>query len=197
MGYTDCVEYEDLNRDLLKDFAEGSPALERLLNTCYDHQVRTIACCRGHGENGEPYIMFRIPKEHHLVMENMINALLSREELKKYVTVEISSSEINENCSVTIRLNDMNEQLKEESFDLMQETISNVMDKNINQADSLEGVLNLYQEKNQDNNIYFIINQEGISIRNIQDGYRLVEIDFIKKENIQSTLGGNTSGFSK
>lgn len=45
-----CYEYEELNYDLLKGFAEGSKNLEELLINCYENKIVTQACCIGHDE---------------------------------------------------------------------------------------------------------------------------------------------------
>ena len=60
------------NYDLLKEFSEGSKALEDLLVYCYNNHVETRACCIGHNEKNtqhHPYIRFIIPKEQEYIME--------------------------------------------------------------------------------------------------------------------------------
>ena len=51
-------EIEDINQALI-DFSEGSEALYNLLKFCYENNIETRACCKGHpGEISKAYVLF-------------------------------------------------------------------------------------------------------------------------------------------
>ena len=51
-------EIEDINQALI-DFSEGSEALYNLLKFCYENNIETRACCKGHpGETSKAYVLF-------------------------------------------------------------------------------------------------------------------------------------------
>ena len=93
-----CYGYDEINEDLLKDFSEGSKALENLLNYSYNNLLETRACCIGHEDEGPlrtPYIVFIISEKQQQLMEKTINMVLSQETFSNHISVEINKERNN------------------------------------------------------------------------------------------------------
>ena len=147
-----CYSYDEINKDLLKEFSEGSEALESLLNYCYENKIETRACCIGHKERGvhsKPYICFIIPQEQEYIIENIINNLFSKGEFSNYVEVEVDKE--NNNYNVVFRFNYLEDELRDAFFNLIQKIISYVIVNGMNEPGIYEGLFDAYRQINTDN----------------------------------------------
>ena len=76
-GKKDPVNIKDKEAAII-EFAEGNKSLEALLKYCFDNGILTEACCKGHGDNLNPYISFYICKENEIYIKNIIDKLLEK-----------------------------------------------------------------------------------------------------------------------
>ncbi len=83
-------------KQALQDFSEGSEALYDLLKFCYENNIETKACCKGHEKTtARAYIMFS-----ETAMEYMSNL----EEMLYYIDAEMTyqphGNDFNAHCSI-------------------------------------------------------------------------------------------------
>ena len=174
---TICYIYDELNKDLLKEFSEGSKALEDLLNYCYDNHIETRACCVGHKERGPistPYIMFIIDKEQYSLMESVINNMLNESGMEEDIQIEMQKEK--EKTGVTFRYNKIEENLREEFFNCINKSISTSLDKGI-----YNGLFNSFNNLNKSGEFEFNIGKDGIKVSEIKNVIRkMVNGEFVK-----------------
>lgn len=59
-----------------KEFAEGDKELEQLLLYCFSNGIMTVACCKGHKENGTlPYIAFVYNEKNKKIIYYLMSLL--------------------------------------------------------------------------------------------------------------------------
>ena len=57
--YTDFYGKKDEYNNIAEQFCEGDPSLQNVLVDLWNHDIKTVACCKGHPEKGlPPYISF-------------------------------------------------------------------------------------------------------------------------------------------
>ena len=57
--YTDFYGRNDEYNDIAKQFSEDDPSLQSALVDLWNHNIRTVSCCKGHPDRGlAPYISF-------------------------------------------------------------------------------------------------------------------------------------------
>lgn len=67
------IPKEDVGQ-ALKEFAEGSGSLEKLLNLCYNRWLKTAACCIGHfEESSKAYLMLEIFTNNLYDIQKLVN----------------------------------------------------------------------------------------------------------------------------
>ena len=177
VNLTRCYSYDELNKDLLKEFSEGSKALEDLLNYCFDNHIETRACCVGHKERGPistPYIKLIIDKEQYSLMESVINNMLNESGIEEDIKIEIQKEK--EKTGVTFMYNKIEENLREEFFNCINKSISNSLDKGI-----YNGLFSSCDNFNKSGKFEFNIEKDGIKVIELKNVIRkMVNGEFVK-----------------
>ena len=166
-----CYAYNELDKDLLRQFSEGSAALESLLNFCYQNQVETKACCAGHEKEGThktPYIAFVVPQSQNYVFENMFNDIFQNSEFGKCINFEIG--QIEDLIQVTCRFNYFGNELREKLFNLIQYSMTNSIINNVNNPGIYNGLLDVYNKLDNEN-LRLEINPNGVEFELRREAY--------------------------
>ena len=168
-----CYDYDELNNDLLKQFSEGSKALENLLKFCYQNHIVTRACCIGHNKAKEspfPYVAISINEEQYKLMEHVFNQLFDGIDFKNSIKVDIQKEENNMLLAISFRYNE--EKLREGFFNIINESLKNYsVENNIIQG-KYDNILSAYDILyNEDKIVEMIIKSDGISATKEEIGY--------------------------
>lgn len=158
-----CYSYDEINEAILKEFSEGSKALEDLLNYCYKNKIVTRACCIGHKEDGpqsKPYISFINSEEQQYLMEKIINTLFSQEKFSKHVSVDINRED--NKFMVTFRFDYLENELRDTFFMLIQKAIKNTLENEINVPGKYDGLFDIYSQT--DDEPILTITNDGIVV---------------------------------
>lgn len=83
------MDYKDVMKDKAMYayiFSEGNKHLESLLNFCFNNNIETFACCKGHidNKNSFPYVGFAFLDNEKLIYSNLIS-LLSKSKINDYI----------------------------------------------------------------------------------------------------------------
>ena len=154
--------YEDLNKDMLKQFSEGSNSLEELLNNCYDNKIVTRGCCVGHdieGENPWPYISFVIPKEQVEFIDGLVEYYYNNNENNNIIEIEKEEN----NLIISVHNITKDENNKEIFFKDINNTVNKFINKETNSKYEQTGNI-MYDLLNSNDEVQGIrINNNGIS----------------------------------
>ena len=87
------IEYSDVlvdKRAYARVFSEGNKNLESLLNFCFDNNIETFGCCKGHVTQSDsyPYIAFAFSSDDIDTYSNLIS-LVSRSKAGKFVNFRL------------------------------------------------------------------------------------------------------------
>ena len=194
-----CYEYKEINRDLLKQFSEGSEALENLLNYCYDNKIKTKACCAGHGVFEKAYVLFILSPDQLPLMENALNRLFGTTVFYEATIQRYLRSE-KEEYEVVFRFNSIDDDFKEQSFQLLQNSFSIGGDKT---EGIFSGFIDFYKNICQNDFLMLKVHSDGIRVYELKNKCGLevslkeknnyyypewIECDFIKTDEIQNTI---------
>lgn len=185
-----CYKYDELNYELLKEFAEGSKSLEELLINCYQNKIVTHACCIGHDKNEEtnrnpdPYILFVLSNENYKLMKYVIDKLLSNELLANIIKFNIESDY--GPIRLNIRINSNQEQIREYFFSMINKLITNYL-SNINNKDNKYSHIFEVFYKMKSNNIIDsleITNNKIIGQVSVECVYNFLTNEIVKADSI-------------
>lgn len=65
----------DMFEKAANDFSEGNEALKKLLTFCFEHDIKTNACCSGHNGQKRPYVQFEFSDKNMKSIIKMLKQL--------------------------------------------------------------------------------------------------------------------------